>query len=309
MRTQGIYGEAISGRFHLEEEAPAFVSKTLKSAEVAVTHLQVPKPNLGLTDPFPIEDAYLVACFSQPSIDHELWVDGKAVEKVPFLKGQTVFYDLRTNPIAYLRSTSECLMYYLPRSAFNAIADKGDAPRIQDLQHPPGIGADDPVIRALSAVILPAFENPGTVSRMFLDYVTLAVAVHLAQTYGGEVPRQRKPGGLSRRNMRRVEEIIDANLGEDLSLTTLAQECGMSASHFGRAFRRSVGVTPHRWLLLRRIEVAKELLCNGTRSLCEIGLDCGFGDQSHFTRVFRNFVGVGPGEWRRENRRTKLGAS
>jgi AraC family transcriptional regulator len=80
----------------------------------------------------------------------------------------------------------------------------------------------------------------------------------------------------------------------------------MSVSHFGRAFRQSVGVTPHRWLLLRRIEAAKKLLCNSAQSVCEIGLDCGFGDQSHFTRVFRNFVGVGPGEWRRENRNTKL---
>jgi AraC family transcriptional regulator len=304
MSTQGIYGEAISARFHLEDEAPAFVSKTLKSAEVAVTYLQVPKPNLGLTDPFPIEDAYLVACFKQPSTDHELWIDGKAVEKAPFLKGQTVFYDMRTNPIAYLRSTSECLMYYLPRSAFDAIADEGDAPRIQEFQHPLGIGTDDPVIRALTAVILPAFENPGTVSRMFLDHVTLGVAVHLAQTYCGKVPRQRKRGGLSSRNERRAKELIDANLNGDLSTAKLAQECGMSVTHFGRAFRQSVGVTPHRWLLLRRIEAAKDLLYNTTRSICEIALDCGFADQSHFTRVFRDFVGVGPGAWRRENRRT-----
>jgi AraC family transcriptional regulator len=309
MGTQGIYGAAISSRVHLEDEAPAFVSKTLKNVEVAITHLRIPRPNLGLTDPFPIEDAYLVGYWTQSCIDSSYWVDGKAVGTVSPLKGQTWFYDLRTNPISHVRSMGECLMYYLPRSAFNAIADEGDAPRVRDLQHSPGIGVDDPVIRGLSAAMLPAFENQGTVSRMFLDHVTLAVAVHLAQTYSGRAPRQLKKGGLSHRSLRRAKEIIDAHLDGNVSLTRLALECGMSTSHFARAFRQSVGVTPHRWLLLRRIEVAKELLCNSTQSICEIGLDCGFADQSHLTRVFRDFVGVGPGEWRRENRKTKLDAS
>jgi AraC family transcriptional regulator len=309
MSTQGIYGRAISDRFHLEDEAPAFVARTLKRAEVAVTHLQCRRPNQGLTDPFPIEDAYLVACHNQHCIDHELWVDGKPVATVPFLKGQTTFYDMRTNPIAYMRSTSDCLMFYLPRSAFNAIADEGDAPRIEDLQHPPGIGADDSVMRALTAVILPAFANPDMVSRLFLDHTTLAVATHVAQAYGGrKLPHQPKRGGLSRRNERRAKEIIDANLRGDLSAAKLAQQCGMSVSHFRRAFRQSVGVAPHRWLILRRVEVAKDLLCNSTRAISEIALDCGFADQSHFTRVFTNIVAVSPGEWRRENRRTNRAA-
>jgi AraC family transcriptional regulator len=305
MSTQGIYGRALSDRFHLEDEAPAFVAKTLKRAEIAVTHLQCRRPNQGLTDPIPIEDAYLVACHNEDCIDHELWVDGKAVEKVPFLKGQTTFYDLRSNPIAYMRSTSNCLMFYLPRSAFNAIADEGDAPRIEDLQHRPGVGVDDPVMRALTAAILPAFENPDAASRLFLDHSTLAVATHLAHAYGGRrIPHQPKRGGLSRRNERRAKEIIDANLGGDLSAAKLAQECGMSVSHFRRAFRQSVGVAPHRWLVLRRVEVAKDLLCDSARAICDIALDCGFADQSHLTRVFSTIVGVSPGEWRRENRRT-----
>ena len=305
MSTQGIYGRALSDRFHLEDEAPAFVAKTLRRAEIAVTHLRCRKPNQGLTDPIPIEDAYLVACHNEDCIDHELWVDGKAVEKVPFLKGHTTFYDLKTNPIAYMRSTSNCLMFYLPRSAFNAIADEGDAPRIEELQHPPGVGADDPVMRALTAAILPAFENPDAASRLFLDHTTLAVATHLAHAYGGhKLPNQPKRGGLSRYNERKAKEIIDANLSGEVSMAKLALECRMSVSHFRRAFRQSVGIAPHRWLNLRRVEMAKNLLCDSTRTLCEIAGECGFADQSHFTRVFSNVVGIGPGAWRRENRRT-----
>jgi AraC family transcriptional regulator len=300
MSEQGVYGRALSDRFHLEYEAPAFVSKTLKRAEIAVTHLQCRKPNQGLTDPIPIEDAYLVGFHYEDCLDHELWVSGKAVKKLPFLKGHTCFYDLRTNPIAYMRSTSNVLMYYIPRSALNAIADEGDAPRIQDLQHPPGVGTDDPVMQALGRAILPAFENPDAVSRLFLDHTTLAVAGHLAHTYGGHVaPRQPKRGGLSYRNERRAKEVIDANLGGDVSLAKLAQECGMSSAHFARAFRQSVGISPHRWLVRRRIEVAKELLGNSAQSIHEVALNCGFADQSHFTKVFTNVVGVSPGVWRK----------
>ena len=303
MSTQGVYGRALSDRFHLEDQAPAFVTKTLKRAEIAVTHLQCRRPNQGLTDPIPVEDAYLVGFHFEDCLDHELWVDGKAVKKLPFLKGQTCFYDLRTNPIAYMRSTSNCLMFYLPRSTFNAIADESDTPRIEDLQHPPGVGADDPVMQAMGAAILPAFENPDAVSRLFLDHTTLAVASHLAHTYGGRRLLHRpKRGGLSHRNEFRAKEIMDANLSGDVSLALLAQECHMSASHFARAFRQSVGVAPHRWLVLRRVEVAKGLLRNSTRAISDIALECGFADQSHFTRVFTDVVGVSPGAWRRENR-------
>lgn len=310
MIAHGIYGRALSDRFHLEDEAPAFVTRTLRRAQIAVTHLQCSKPNQGLTDPIPIEDAYLVACHNEDCMDHELWINGKAVDKVPFLQGQTTFYDLRTNPVAYMRSTSNCLMYYLPRSLFNAIADEGDAPRVEDLQHPPGVGAEDPVMRALTAAILPAFENPDTTSRLFLDHTTLAVATHLAHAYGGSrLPHRPKYGGLSLTNKRRAKELIDANLSGDISVAKLAQDCHMSASHFTRAFRQSVGVSPHRWLTLRRIEVAKELLCNSARALSDVALQCGFADQSHFTRSFTNVVGVSPGAWRRENQRTSGGPS
>jgi len=70
-------------------------------------------------------------------------------------------------------------------------------------------------------------------------------------------------------------------------------------SHFSRAFRHSVGVTPHNWLLTLRVEVAKQKLREGRLSLWDVALSCGFADQSHLTQVFTRFVGVSPGAWRR----------
>jgi AraC family transcriptional regulator len=84
-----------------------------------------------------------------------------------------------------------------------------------------------------------------------------------------------------------------------VQLKEVARECRLSVSHFSRAFRRTMGVAPHNWLLTRRIEVAKEKLRNSGLSLSEVALACGFADQSHLTRVFTGMVGVSPGAWRR----------
>ena len=84
-----------------------------------------------------------------------------------------------------------------------------------------------------------------------------------------------------------------------MPLKDVARECRLSVSHFSRAFRRSMGVAPHYWLLTRRIEVAKEKLRDRRMSLSDVALVSGFADQSHLTRVFTSMVGVSPGAWRR----------
>jgi AraC family transcriptional regulator len=105
-------------------------------------------------------------------------------------------------------------------------------------------------------------------------------------------------GGLAPWQVRRAMEILGANL-DGVPLKELAQECGLSVSHFSRAFRRTVGVAPHNWLLMRRIEVAKQKLRRSQLPLSDVALACGFADQSHMTRIFTRMVGTSPGAWRR----------
>ena len=109
-------------------------------------------------------------------------------------------------------------------------------------------------------------------------------------------------GGLSPGVLRRVREHIDANLEANVDLTDLAAIADLSRCHFARAFKQSVGGTPHRYLMHRRLEKAQELLGGTDLPLAEIALATGFSDQSHFSRRFRDHLGTTPSAFRRAQR-------
>jgi len=98
---------------------------------------------------------------------------------------------------------------------------------------------------------------------------------------------------------RRVEEFIENRLDMPLSVEEIAQAAGMSYSHFSRAFRNVLKMTPHRYLMWRRLVRAQELIKTSRASLAEIALVTGFSDQSHLCRLFHQHLGESPNRYRR----------
>ena len=105
-------------------------------------------------------------------------------------------------------------------------------------------------------------------------------------------------GGLPPRALRRVREYIDGHLEETISIEALAGIVGLSMYHFARAFKQSEGLTPHDYLVRRRVRRAQELLASTDLPLSEIALASGFSDQSHCARRFREHVGITPSSYR-----------
>jgi AraC-like DNA-binding protein len=111
-------------------------------------------------------------------------------------------------------------------------------------------------------------------------------------------PAPQTRGGLPPGALRRVREYIETHLSESIDLTALAGIAGLSLYHFARAFKQSTGVTPHYYLVQRRVARAQEMLVRTELSLSEIALAAGFSDQSHFARHFRQMLGMTPGQFR-----------
>lgn len=94
----------------------------------------------------------------------------------------------------------------------------------------------------------------------------------------------------------RVTDHIKRHLAEPLTLRTLAELAGLSPWRFSLVFRQHMGVPPHRYISLCRIEHARELLQQGV-SAATVADACGFYDQSHFTRHFKHHCGMTPGQY------------
>ena len=100
---------------------------------------------------------------------------------------------------------------------------------------------------------------------------------------------------LSRGQWNAVHDYCQERLAERISLDDLAAVCELSRFQFLRHFKRTHGgITPHEWLLRRRLEVACRKIRQGGRSMAQIAAECGFFDQSHFARHFRRTYGVAP---------------
>ena len=156
-------------------------------------------------------------------------------------------------------------------------------------------GLSDRVSRLLSQARSSISLDP-TAADNFLVEATSLLAGESAAT--GQVAI----GGLAPWQVRRVKATVEAHLDRKLSTSELAAAASLSTSHFCRAFKKSLGMSPQDYVLGRRVERTKHLMLSTCDPLCEISLTCGFFDQAHLSRAFRRSQGCAPAAWRRESR-------
>lgn len=137
--------------------------------------------------------------------------------------------------------------------------------------------------------------------RLFGECIGLSFATTLLTRHSTlPISNAQYKGGLPQHKLRQVAEYIDVNLASALSLSGMSNQLGMGPCHFARAFSESVGVSPHQYVLRRRIERALRLLKGSHPSLAEMSRELGFSSQGHFSTVFHRFVGVSPSSYREQ---------
>ena len=108
------------------------------------------------------------------------------------------------------------------------------------------------------------------------------------------------------RRLHIARDFMEAHVGEKVSLDTIATTACLSVHHFKREFKSLFGESPHRYLSLKRMEKAKQLLRSGRLSIEEVGAECGFENESSFIRQFKRYAGATPGQHRQSERRRTL---
>jgi AraC family transcriptional regulator len=167
--------------------------------------------------------------------------------------------------------------------------------------------ATDPHIMALLVAMTTDLNDGSPAGRLYGEALANALAAYLLGRYA---VRRRGPtdskGGLPGYRLNRVLEYIRDNLTEDLGLWELAALAGMSPHYFSGLFKTSMGCPPHRFVLLQRVERAKELLRDPNFSVLEAGVSAGFQNPSHFSRMFHRVVGISPSRFQSENSRPRV---
>jgi AraC family transcriptional regulator len=282
--------------FFVLKTTVAAANRTLQGIEFDVSRFGRPHPGARSSD-HPSQDGIILALQRNTCGIHQ--PEKSRLQIVPFPHGTLSLVNLALDPTAHPGDVSDCFNFLIPRITFDQLADDHGADRIVELAIRPGIAAGNPIVLHLGDCLLPAIERHDGTNDQFVDRITTALNIHFAQAYGGmHFPRPLVSGGLAPWQLRLARDTINANLEEELSLEQIARECRLSVSHFARAFTRSTGISPHRWLMQRRVDVAKDLMLSTDSSLVEISLRCGFSDQSHFTKVFAEATGETPGRWR-----------
>jgi AraC family transcriptional regulator len=158
----------------------------------------------------------------------------------------------------------------------------------------PQLAIEDPVIQQLALALKLEIQTGCMSGRLYGELLGTALAARLVQNYAVTKPIEFKASGLSRSQLQRVIDYIQANLTQNLSILDLATLTSMSESHFSRSFKRSVGIAPYQYLMQQRVERAKQLLEKRSITISTIALDCGFANQTHLTKVFRQMTGMTP---------------
>ena len=157
----------------------------------------------------------------------------------------------------------------------------------------------DPEIWATARKLTRQIERSGGADRLYVDALGLVLMGELLRlAHKPEASRPARPGGLAAWQSKRTAEYIEAHLGDQISLTTLADIAQLSPFHFTRAFKQSFGMPPHRYHTARRIERAKALLARQSLSITWIAMELGFADTSCFSTAFRRLVGRTPSCYR-----------
>jgi AraC family transcriptional regulator len=179
--------------------------------------------------------------------------------------------------------------------------------RVSELQHLRSLAVAEtwdynhPLTWQLAQAICEECESGARQGLLYGEAAITLLILHIVRHLSNCSPTLRpfRRGGLAPGVLRRTCEYMASRLGDDLSLSEVANIGGLSPGHFSFAFRHSMGIPPYAWLRRRRIEHAKQLLRSPDLTLASVAAAVGYANQSAFGVAFKRETGASPAGWRR----------
>ena len=164
---------------------------------------------------------------------------------------------------------------------------------------PPLDAVDLPHLRAAILAVDAELTAGGLGGPLAAESLANLLAVHLLRhVLAPRQPGRRRYGTLPRARLRAVLEYVEEHLDANPTLEEMAALARLSPNYFASQFRRATGLPPHQFVILRRVERAKQVLQTGSDfSLAEVAAHAGFADQSQFSHHFKRLLGVTPGQF------------
>ena len=190
-------------------------------------------------------------------------------------------------PVSESRAWS--MLYFDPRLIGDLLRDIGEG-RFGAMEFPSPVIRDGEMgghFKTLFSLLI----GDATEGSLLRDGLLLSLLAAVMREGAGGSREDAVPADINR-----ARELIDDDPAAPLTLAELAELCGLSHFRFLRAFTKATGLTPHAYLMQRRIQEARRLIAAGT-SLAEAAFASGFSDQSHMTRLFVRNFGVSPGAY------------
>ena len=187
---------------------------------------------------------------------------------------------------------------YLTQARFQNCADiLAQGKRVELLDR---VGFEDPAAARIMELLSDEAKIDEPAARLFVEQAIDLLCIQLLRKHAAVcIPVIRPLAGLAPWQVKRVTTYMLDHASETLTLDEVASVIHLSRFHFCTAFRLATGKTPHEWLVIQRIGMARKLLEDRALNITEVGLAVGYGTPSAFTAAFRKIVGCTPTDFRR----------
>ena len=230
--------------------------------------------------------------------DGQPWITNRIKKGSFFLTSGGAPYDVRWRAVSHEPFETMLVFIELPllqRALEEVFGDDAAHARLRDAS-----AFNDQDLNSLLGLLREELMRQQA-SPLFVEAIAQAIAVHLARNYGAtdEESRHSSPS-LPGYKLQQITDWMAEHVAEDFSLDRLATQAGLSKFHFERLFKTAVGISPSRYQINMRINLARRLLRETKMSVVDVALEVGYTNPSHFAQLFRRETGLSPSEYRRQ---------